>query len=78
MATKTETLRKGLIALGYSRIEHASRRECYSRMRFYADGKERMHYVFLLTGTLRGGPDSRIGQAISLPGLTAKALLAGK
>ena len=76
--TKTETIRKGLIKLGYSSRDHISHRECFHSLRLCKDGKHRDHYVWLLTGTLRGGFDSRIGQAIALPALTQRAFEAGR
>lgn len=75
--TKTETLKRNLLASGYARIEHASADPAFriAVMR-KSTGKVEDHTVFLLTGTLRGCWNGKRTEAIALPQLTAR-LLAG-
>lgn len=75
--TKTETLRRNLLASGYERIEHASADPAFrARVMRKSTGKVEDHTVFLLTGTLRGCWSGKRTEAITLPRLTL-ALMAG-
>lgn len=78
MATKTECIKRGLLRMGYTETEHISRRKCFTREKLCKDGQVRTHYVFLMTGTLRGGFDSRFTHAYALPKTAEDAFLAGK
>lgn len=84
MATKTEKLRKGLIALGYATIETKSSRECFAKEvawknRAPGEVKQGRHYVWLLTGALRASSDPTIGSAQSCSSAwEAKVIAAGE
>ena len=77
MATKTQKLRIALIADGYSSTISKSDRECFHKLRNYKDGITRDHYVWLFSGTLRGGFSKNIGDSISLPVMVSRLLREG-
>lgn len=72
--TKTDRLIAALIADGYTPQDTKSSRTCYAKLKQTKNHGMQKHYVWVLTGTLRGGFDSRYGEAIALPN-TCKRLL---
>lgn len=73
--TKTERLHAALLADGYVPCETRSGRPCFMKMRLKRDGTKGLHYVWLLTGCLRGAWTNKYGNAIALPNMEKRLLV---
>ena len=72
--TKTEKLRKALIAEGFNPVETRSNRECFHKLCTSKEGKTFDKYVWLLQATLRGASTNTFTASIALPKMTARLL----
>lgn len=74
--TKTERLHAALLADGYVPCETRSSRPCFTKMRPKRDGTAAPHhYVWLLTGCLRGAWTNKYGDAVALPNMEKRLLV---
>ena len=72
--TKTEKLRKALLAEGFSPVATRSSHKCFYKLCTSKEGKTFNKYVWLLQATLRGASTNTFTASIALPKMTARLL----